>query len=66
MQYWQRKLQRSVTEMRTSPMRPAVPVDERLSQRAPHARWKSDFPPVLSSSSTRSITTPGSMPLTMS
>ena len=42
--------------------RPAVPVDERLG----HARWKSDFPPVLSSSSTRSITTPGSIPLTMS
>ncbi len=45
---------------------PAVPVDQRLARRAPHARWKSDFPPVLSSSSTRSITTPGSMPLTMS
>ena len=29
-------------------------------------RWKSVFPPVLSSSSTRSITTPGSIPLTMS
>ena len=66
MQYWQRKLQRSVTEMRTSPIGAAVPVDERLSRRVPHARWKSDFPPVLSSSSTRSITTPGSMPLTMS
>ena len=35
-------------------------VDERLH------RWKSALPPVLSSSSTRSITTPGSIPLTMS
>src|SRR5215218_1802077 len=32
----------------------------------PHGRWKSDLPPVLSSSSTRSMTTPGSIPLTMS
>ena len=39
----------------------AVAVDERL-----HERWKSAFPPVLSSSSTRSMTTPGSIPLTMS
>ena len=61
MQYWQRKLQRSVTEIRTSPIVAAVPVYQLGSH-----RWKSDFPPVLSSSSTRSITTPGSMPLTMS
>ena len=43
------------------PDRAAVSVDERL-----HERWKSALPPVLSSSSTHSITTPGSMPLTMS
>ena len=40
--------------------RAPVSVDERLH------RWKSALPPVLSSSSTRSITTPGSIPLTMS
>jgi hypothetical protein len=38
----------------------AVAVDEGLH------RWKSAFPPVLSSSSIRSTTTPGSIPLTMS
>ena len=61
MQYWQRKLQRSVTEIRTSPIGRPWPSTSGFMQ-----RWKSDLPPVLSSSSTRSTTTPGSMPLTMS
>ena len=63
MQYWQRKLQRSVTEIAHVADVAAVPVDE---LGALHERWKSDFPPVLSSSSMRSMTTPGSIPLTMS